>query len=33
MSFLFLKLFPWILCAAALGLAMGWVGCDTDETK
>ena len=31
MGFLFLKLLPWIVCAVALGVAMGWVACKNDE--
>lgn len=32
MGYLFLKLLPWLLCALALGVAMGWVACkQTDE--
>lgn len=30
MGFLFLKLLPWIVCALALGAAMGWVACKND---
>ena len=31
MGFLFLKLLPWMLCALALGVAMGWVACKNDD--
>ena len=31
MGFLFVKLMPWIACALALGLAMGWVACKGGE--
>jgi hypothetical protein len=31
MGYLFLKLLPWIACALALGVAMGWVACKQSE--
>lgn len=31
MGYLFLKLLPWIACALALGVAMGWVACKYGE--
>ena len=33
MGYLFIKLLPWIVCALALGMAMGWVACKTDEPE
>lgn len=31
MGYLFVKLLPWLLCALALGIAMGWVSCKQAE--
>ena len=33
MGYLFLKLLPWIVCALALGIAMGWVACKPGEQE
>ena len=33
MGYLFLKLLPWITCALALGIAMGWVACKQGEQE
>jgi hypothetical protein len=33
MGFLFVKLLPWIVCALALGVAMGWVACKNPEQE
>ena len=33
MGFLVLKLLPWLVCAMALGVAMGWVACGSREPE
>jgi hypothetical protein len=33
MDYLFVKLFPWMLCALALGVLVGWVSCRAEDQR